>query len=113
MASGLPKRAATLSCVFVGYVDSGKSTLVGKLRYYCGQETRRRLEDTRALASETGKASFTYAFLCDSSEHERARGITIQQRPFLIFDAEETKDPFTLVAVDTPGVGGSTLRLWR
>ncbi|KAJ1311279.1 hypothetical protein OPQ81_009777 [Rhizoctonia solani] len=62
-----------LSLVVIGHVDAGKSTLMGRLLYECGQvEEKRRKEHERA-SEKAGKASFSWAWELDAGAEERER----------------------------------------
>jgi elongation factor 1 alpha-like protein len=57
----------------LGHVDAGKSTLMGRLLYECGQvEEKRRREHERA-SEKAGKASFSWAWELDAGAEERER----------------------------------------
>ena len=63
--------------VFVGHVDHGKSTTVGRLMYdseNIDEQTMRKLKET---AQELGKVGFEFAFVMDNLKEERERGVTI------------------------------------
>ncbi len=97
MAKGKPH----MNIVFIGHVDHGKSTTVGRLLYDTGnidEQTMRKLKDT---AKELGKAGFEFAFVMDNLKEERERGVTIDlshkrfETPkyyFTIIDAPGHKD---------------------
>jgi elongation factor 1-alpha len=81
-----------------GHVDSGKSTLLGRLLYDAGairEEEMRKLKET---AAEFKKETFEFAYALDTTKEERMRGVTIDlmHRPF------ETKKWFFTV-IDAPG----------
>ncbi|KAL5641145.1 hypothetical protein ACGC1H_001583 [Rhizoctonia solani] len=90
-----------LSLVVIGHVDAGKSTLMGRLLYECGQvEEKRRREHERA-SEKAGKASFSWAWELDAGAEERERGITMdiaqsvlptEHRIISILDAPGHKD---------------------
>ncbi len=66
-----------INIVFVGHVDHGKSTTVGRLLYDAGtidEQTMRKLKET---AQEVGKVGFEFAFVMDEIKEERERGVTI------------------------------------
>ena len=97
MAKGKPH----MNIVFIGHVDHGKSTTVGRLLYDTGnvdEQTMRKLKDQ---AKELGKAGFEFAFVMDNLKEERERGVTIDlshkrfETPkyyFTIIDAPGHKD---------------------
>ena len=66
-----------LNAIFVGHVDHGKSTTVGRLFYdakYIDEQTMRKLKEK---AQELGKAGFEFAFVMDNLKEEQERGVTI------------------------------------
>ena len=66
-----------INLVFIGHVDHGKSTTVGRLLYDAGtidEQTMRKLKDR---AKELGKSGFEFAFVMDTLKEEQERGVTI------------------------------------
>ena len=87
-----------IKIVFVGHVDHGKSTTVGRLLYDSGnvdEQTMRKLKET---AEELGKGGFEFAFVMDQLAEERKRGVTIDlsHKQF-----KTAKYDFTII--DAPG----------
>jgi elongation factor 1-alpha len=87
-----------INLITAGHVDSGKSTLVGRILYDTGairEEEMRKLKD---VAKELKKETFEFAFVMDTVKEERARGVTIDimHKPF-----ETSKWYFTVI--DCPG----------
>jgi bifunctional enzyme CysN/CysC len=89
-----------LQIVFVGHVDHGKSTLLGRLYADTGSLPDGHLEKVRQICAQQGKV-FEYAFLFDAFLEEQEQGITIdtartffswQQRQYLILDAPGHKE---------------------
>jgi len=66
-----------INLVFIGHVDHGKSTLVGRLLYDSGNLPESELRKLRELAKELGKSGFEFAFVMDQLKEERQRGVTI------------------------------------
>lgn len=94
MAKGKPH----INVVFVGHVDHGKSTTVGRLLFDAGavdEQTLRKLKDE---AERLGKGGFEFAFVMDQLKEERERGVTIDlsHKKF-----ETPKYAFTII--DAPG----------
>jgi len=87
-----------LSVVIVGHVDSGKSTMTGRLCFEMGRIDEREMEKLRKKANELGKDSFCFAFYMDTLEEERKRGITIQ-----CTTKEFYTDNFHYTIIDAPG----------
>ncbi len=82
--------------VVAGHIDHGKSTLIGRLLYDCGALPQERYEEMRQSSIENGRHQEEFAFVLDSFEEERQRGITIDTaqiffraagRPYVIIDA--------------------------
>ena len=73
----MAKEKPHLNVVFVGHVDHGKSTTVGRLLFDSGiidEQTMRKLKEK---AQELGKSGFEFAFVMDELKEERERGVTI------------------------------------
>ena len=87
-----------LGIAFVGHVDAGKSTIIGRLLYEMAYINDKELEKLRKKAHELGKQSFMYAFYLDKQKIERTRGITINWHHTQLF----TKI-YDYTIIDTPG----------
>lgn len=87
-----------LNLVFIGHVDSGKSTSVGRVLYETGAISEQVLNKLKDEAAKLGKATFEFAFVMDSLKEERERGVTIDiaHREF------ETKK-YHCTIIDAPG----------
>ena len=86
--------------VFVGHVDHGKSTLLGRIYADTDSLPEGQLEKVRAVCAQQGKA-FEYAFLFDAFLEEQEQGITIdtartffswENRQYIIIDAPGHKE---------------------
>ena len=66
-----------LNIVFIGHVDHGKSTTVGRLLLDTGHIEQHVIDKNEQLAAEAGKAGFGLAYVMDGLKEERERGITI------------------------------------
>ena len=84
-----------MNIVFVGHVDHGKSTIVGRLLADTNALPKGKLEALQESCARSGKP-FEYAFLIDALKDERAQNITIdtariffksKKREYLILDA--------------------------
>ncbi|KAF3542092.1 hypothetical protein F2Q69_00018669, partial [Brassica cretica] len=76
----LDKESDTLSqlnLAIVGHVDSGKSTLSGRLLHLLGRISQKQMHKFEKEAKSQGKGSFAYAWALDESAEERERGITM------------------------------------
>lgn len=87
-----------INLVFIGHVDHGKSTTVGRLLYdskTIDESTMRKLKEK---AEELGKGGFEFAFVMDNLKEERERGVTID----LAHKKFET-DKYYFTVIDAPG----------
>lgn len=66
-----------LHCSWVGHVDAGKSTLMGRLLYDLKAVDERTMQKYRQESQKAGKGSFALAWVMDQSEEERKRCATI------------------------------------
>lgn len=62
-----------LRMILLGHVDSGKSTLLGRLLVASGEVTAKEFE---VIKSSVGRGSFCYAYMTDVLQEERYRGIS-------------------------------------
>jgi elongation factor 1-alpha len=87
-----------MNLIFIGHVDHGKSTTVGRLLYETGAITDRDMARYKEEAAKVNKPTFEFAFVMDTLKEERERGITIdiQHRDF-----QTAKYYFTII--DAPG----------
>jgi len=87
-----------LNIVFVGHVDHGKSTSIGRLLYETGKIPEQTLGKLREEAKKHGKIGFEFAFILDKCKEERERGLTID----LAYKKIVTKN-FMITIIDAPG----------
>ncbi|XP_020585117.1 HBS1-like protein [Phalaenopsis equestris] len=87
-----------LNLAFVGHVDSGKSTLSGRLLHLLGRISNKEMHKYEKEAKEKGKGSFTYAWAMDESSEERERGVTMTVA-VAYFDSKK----YHVVLLDSPG----------
>ncbi|KAI5170894.1 elongation factor 1-alpha [Pancytospora epiphaga] len=66
-----------ISISVIGHVDSGKSTLTGRLATVFGDYDSRAQEKIAKIAADYKKDSFNFAYYTDKTEQERKRGVTI------------------------------------
>ena len=87
-----------LNLVFIGHVDHGKSTLVGRLLYEVGEVSEQTMKKYKDEAEKMGKKTFEFAWVMDSLKEERERGVTIDiaHKKF-----STAKNYFTII--DAPG----------
>ncbi|EGQ42771.1 MAG: translation elongation factor 1A, EF-1A/EF-Tu [Candidatus Nanosalina sp. J07AB43] len=87
-----------MNLVFIGHVDHGKSTSIGRLLWdteNLPEEEMRKLEDA---AEEKGKETFGFAFAMDTIDEERDRGVTID-----LAHKEFDSDNYFFTIIDAPG----------
>ena len=87
-----------INVVFIGHVDHGKSTTVGRLLYDGGALSEQDYRKLEEIAKEKGKGTFVFAYVMDNLKEERERGVTIDVS-YKRFDAQ--KHQFTII--DAPG----------
>jgi elongation factor 1-alpha len=94
----MAKTKPHLNVVFIGHVDHGKSTTVGRLLFDAGAISETEMRKLKEKAEELGKGGFEFAFVMDSLKEERERGVTIDlsHKKF-----STTKYDFTII--DAPG----------
>src|SRR4030066_875845 len=73
----MAKNKTHVNIVFIGHVDHGKSTTVGRLLYDTGAIDEQQMRKLKEKAEELGKGGFEFAFVMDNLKEERERGVTI------------------------------------
>lgn len=76
LSEGDPRENFNL--VFIGHVDAGKSTLSGNILYLTDNVDKRTIERYEKEAKERNRESWFLAFIMDTNEEERAKGITVE-----------------------------------
>ncbi len=94
----MPKEKEHINVAFIGHVDHGKSTLIGRLLYDTGEIPERIIEQYKKEAEEKGKATFEFAWVMDRLKEERERGLTID-----IAHRKFETDKYYITIVDCPG----------
>ena len=94
----MAKEKPHVNIVFVGHVDHGKSTTVGRLFYDSGMIGEQEMRKLKETAQEVGKAGFEFAFVMDSLKEERERGVTID-----LMHKKMLTDKFEYTVIDAPG----------
>ena len=87
-----------LNIVFIGHVDHGKSTTVGRLLLDSGHIEQHVIDKNEKMASDAGKAGFGLAYVMDGLKEERARGITID-----VAHKEFFTPNYYYTVIDAPG----------
>ena len=90
-----------VSIVFVGHVDSGKSTISGSLLYNLGQVDERAIEKYKREAKVKNRESWFMAYIMDTYEEEREKGKTVD-----IGKANFTTPHRRFTLLDAPGHSG-------
>ena len=87
-----------INLVFIGHVDHGKSTTVGRLLFDSGNVDEQTMRKLKEKAEQLGKKGFEFAFVMDTLKEEQERGVTIDlsHKRF-----ETPKYSFTII--DAPG----------
>ncbi|MBW2970116.1 translation elongation factor EF-1 subunit alpha [Candidatus Woesearchaeota archaeon] len=94
MAKGKPH----MNIVFVGHVDHGKSTTVGRMLFDSGTIDEQTMRKLKEKAEELGKGGFEFAFVMDNLKEERERGVTID-----LCHKKFTTQKFDFTIIDAPG----------
>ena len=94
----MAKAKPHINIVFVGHVDHGKSTTVGRLIYDSGNLPEQELKKLRDKAQELGKVGFEFAFVMDNLKEERERGVTID-----LSHKKFVTNKFEYTIIDAPG----------
>ncbi|MEM0331403.1 MAG: translation elongation factor EF-1 subunit alpha [Archaeoglobaceae archaeon] len=94
----MPKEKEHINVAFIGHIDAGKSTTVGRLLYETGEIPEHVIEKLRKEAEEKGKATFEFAWVMDHLKEERERGITID-----VSHRKFQTQKYYITIVDCPG----------
>ncbi|MFA5142088.1 MAG: translation elongation factor EF-1 subunit alpha [Candidatus Woesearchaeota archaeon] len=94
----MAKAKPHLNLVFIGHVDHGKSTTVGRVLFDSGNVSEQEMRKLKEKAEELGKGGFEFAFVMDQLKEERERGVTID----LAHKRFET-DKYYFTIIDAPG----------
>lgn len=94
----MPKEKEHINVAFIGHVDHGKSTTIGRLLYEMGEIPEHVIEKYRKEAQEKGKATFEFAWVMDGLKEERERGLTID-----VAHRKFQTEKYYITIVDCPG----------
>lgn len=94
----MPKEKEHINVAFIGHVDHGKSTTIGRLLYEMGEIPEHVIEKYRKEAQEKGKATFEFAWIMDGLKEERERGLTID-----VAHRKFQTEKYYITIVDCPG----------
>ncbi len=87
-----------INLVFIGHVDHGKSTTVGRLMFDAGNIDEQTMRKLKEKAAQLGKSGFEFAFVMDNLKEEQERGVTID----LAHKRFDT-DKYYFTVIDAPG----------
>jgi len=87
-----------MNIVFIGHVDHGKSTTIGRLLLDTGHIQQYVIDKFKEEAATKGKSTFEFAWVMDQLKEERERGVTIDvaHKPF-------NTDKYYFTIIDCPG----------
>ena len=94
----MAKEKPHINIVFIGHVDAGKSTSVGRLMFDSGNITENQMRKLKDKAEELGKGGFEFAFVMDNLKEEQERGVTID-----LSHKKFMTDKFEYTIIDAPG----------
>jgi len=94
----MAKEKPNMNAVFVGHVDAGKSTVVGRTMFDSGVISEQAMKKLKEEAEKQGKVGFEFAYVMDNIKEERERGVTID----LSYKKLITQK-FEITIIDAPG----------
>jgi len=94
----MAKQKPNMNVVFVGHVDAGKSTCVGRLLFDSGIVSEQEMKKLKEEAVKHGKVGFEFAYVMDKIKEERERGVTIDLAYRKILTPK-----FQITIIDAPG----------
>jgi elongation factor 1-alpha len=94
----MAKQKPIMNVVFVGHVDAGKSTTIGRLFWETGGVSEQEMAKLKEEAAKHGKVGFEFAFVMDKFKEERERGVTID----LSYKKILTQN-YEITIIDAPG----------
>ena len=94
----MAKEKEHINLVFIGHVDHGKSTTVGRLLFDTGNVDEQAMRKLKDKAQQLGKGGFEFAFVMDNLKEEQERGVTIDLAHKKFFT-----DKYYFTIIDAPG----------
>src|SRR3989339_138091 len=94
----MAKNKPHINLVFIGHVDHGKSTTVGRLLFDSGNVDEQTMKKLKEKAQQLGKAGFEFAFVMDTLKEEQERGVTID-----LSHKRFDTDKYYFTIIDAPG----------
>ncbi|MEC8339350.1 MAG: translation elongation factor EF-1 subunit alpha [Nanoarchaeota archaeon] len=92
------KELPHMNVVFIGHVDHGKSTTVGRLLFDGGAVDEQTMRKLKEEAAANGKAGFEFAYTMDNLAEERERGVTID-----LSHKKFQTEKYDYTIIDAPG----------
>jgi len=87
-----------MNLIFIGHIDHGKSTTVGRLLYETKSISEQDLKKMKEEVVKYNRPTFEFAFVMDQLKEERERGITID-----IAHKEFQTPKYYFTIIDAPG----------
>ena len=94
----MAKAKPHINVVFIGHVDHGKSTAVGRLLFDAGAVPEQEMRKLKETAEALGKGGFEFAFVMDNLKEERERGVTID-----LSHKKFSTPKYDFTIIDAPG----------
>ncbi|MGC8629239.1 MAG: translation elongation factor EF-1 subunit alpha [Candidatus Micrarchaeia archaeon] len=87
-----------MNLIFIGHIDHGKSTTVGRLLYETGAVSEQELRKLKEEEAKYNQATLEFAYVTDELKEERERGMTID-----IAEREFQTSKYYFTVIDAPG----------
>lgn len=94
----MAREKPNMNIVFVGHVDAGKSTIVGREMFDSGAVSEQQMKKLREEAEKHGKVGFEFAYVMDKIKEERERGVTID-----LAYRKIVTNKYEITIIDAPG----------
>ena len=94
----MAKEKPHINLVFIGHVDHGKSTTVGRLLFDSGAVDEQTMRKLKEKAEQLGKGGFEFAFVMDNLKEEQERGVTID-----LAHKKFVTNKYDFTIIDAPG----------
>ncbi|MFH1310851.1 MAG: translation elongation factor EF-1 subunit alpha [Nanoarchaeota archaeon] len=94
----MAKEKPNMNVIFVGHVDAGKSTIVGRLLFDTGLVSEQEMVKLKQETEKHGKIGFEFAYIMDKIKEERERGVTIDLAYRKILTQK-----YQITIIDAPG----------
>lgn len=94
----MAKEKPHINLVFIGHVDHGKSTTVGRLMFDSGNIDEQSMRKLKEKAQQLGKSGFEFAYVMDNLKEEQERGVTID-----LAHKKFNSDKYEFTIIDAPG----------